>query len=108
MQFNADTSLIEAAQRIGPVILEHSDEAERKRRLSSPFLAALHESGLLKMYTHRSLGGLEVDPITRTRVSEEIAGYDSAAGWTLCNPLDWAHFCARWDPRRFTAMVQTS
>jgi alkylation response protein AidB-like acyl-CoA dehydrogenase len=26
---------------------------------------------------------------------EEIAGHDSAAGWTLCNPLDWAHFCAR-------------
>ncbi len=95
MQFNADTSLIEAAQRIGPVIREHSEEAERERRLSSPVLAALHESGLLRMYTPRSLGGLEVDPITRTRVSEEIAGYDSAAGWTLCNPLDWAHFCAR-------------
>ncbi len=95
MQFNADTSLIEAAQRIGPVIREHSEEAERERRLSSPVLAALHESGLLRMYTPRSLGGLEVDPITRTRVSEEIAGYDAAAGWTLCNPLDWAHFCAR-------------
>ena len=95
MQFNADTSLIEAAQRIEPVIREHSEEAERERRLSSPVLAALHESGLLRMYTPRSLGGLEVDPITRTRVSEEIAGYDAAAGWTLCNPLDWAHFCAR-------------
>ena len=95
MQFNADTSLIEAARRIGPVIREHSEEAERERRLSSPVLAALHESGLLRMYTPRSLGGLEVDPITRTQVSEEIAGYDAAAGWTLCNPLDWAHFCAR-------------
>ena len=95
MQFNVDTSLIEAAQRIGPVIKEHSEEAERERRLSSPVLAALHESGLLRMYTPRSLGGLEVDPITRTRVSEEIAGYDAAAGWTLCKPLDWAHFCAR-------------
>lgn len=95
MQFNVDTSLIEAARRIGPVIRKHSDEGERERRLSSPVLAALHESGLLRMYTPRSLGGLEVDPITRTRVSEEISGYDAAAGWTLCNPLDWAHFCAR-------------
>ncbi len=95
MQINADMALVEAARRIGPVIREHSEEAERERRLSSPVLAALHETGLLRMYTPRSLGGLEVDPITRTLVSEEISRYDSAAGWTLCNPLDWAHFCAR-------------
>ncbi len=95
MQTNADMAIVEAARRIAPVVREHSEEAERERRLSPPVLAALHESGLLRMFTPRSLGGLEVDPITRTLVSEEIAGHDSAAGWTLCNPLDWAHFCAR-------------
>jgi indole-3-acetate monooxygenase len=50
---------------------------------------------LLRMCTPRSLGGLEVDPITRAVVIEEISGYDSAAGWTLANPLDWAYLCAR-------------
>ena len=95
MEFNADTTLIEAARQIAPLIQEHNEEAERERRLSPPVLAALHESGLLRMFTPRSLGGLEVDPITRTLVAEEIAGHDTAAGWTLCNPLDWAHFCAR-------------
>ncbi len=95
MQFKADTSLVEAARQIGPLIRDHSEQAERERRLSPPVLAALHETGLLRMYTPRSLGGLEVDPITRTMVSEEISRYDAVAGWTLCNPLDWAHFCAR-------------
>ncbi len=95
MQFNVDTSLVEAAREIAPIIQEHKEEAERNRRLSRPVLDALHETGLLRMYTPRSLGGLETDPITRTLVSEEIAGYDTVAGWTLCNPLDWAHFCAR-------------
>src|SRR5215471_15524786 len=95
MQFNADTSLIEAARRIAPVIREHNQEAERERRLSSSVLAALHEAGLLRMCTPRSLGGLEVDPITRALVIEEIAGHDTAAGWTLENPLDWAYLCAR-------------
>jgi alkylation response protein AidB-like acyl-CoA dehydrogenase len=95
MQTNADTALIDAARRIAPVIREHNEEAERERRLSRSVLDALYETGLLRMFTPRSLGGLEVDPITRALVIEEIAGHDTAAGWTLENPLDWAHFCAR-------------
>ena len=95
MQIHADTTLIEAARRIAPVIREHNQEAERERRLSPPVLAALHEAGLLRMFTPRSLGGLETDPLTRALVTEEISGHDTAAGWTLFNPLDWAYLCAR-------------
>jgi alkylation response protein AidB-like acyl-CoA dehydrogenase len=95
MQIHADTTLIEAAQRVAPVIREHNQEAERERRLSPPVLAGLHEAGLLRMCTPRSLGGLEVDPLTRALVMEEISGHDTAAGWTLANPLDWAYLCAR-------------
>jgi alkylation response protein AidB-like acyl-CoA dehydrogenase len=95
MQIHADTTLLEAARRIAPVIREHADEAERERRLSPPVLAALHDTGLLRMCTPQSLGGLEVDPLTRALVIEEIAGHDTAAGWTLANPLDWAYLCAR-------------
>src|SRR5260370_5616413 len=95
MQIHADTTLIETARRIAPVIREHNQEAERERRLSPPVLAALHESGLLRMCTPRSLGGLEADPLTRALVIEEISAHDTAAGWTLANPLDWAYLCAR-------------
>ncbi len=95
MQIQADTTLIEAARRIAPVIRDHRDEAERERRLSPPVLAALHEAGLLRMCTPRSLGGLETDPLTRALVIEEISGHDSAAGWSLANALDWAYLCAR-------------
>jgi len=45
---------------------------------------------IVRMCTPRSLGGLEVDPLTRALVIEEISGHDTAAGWTLANPLDWA------------------
>jgi indole-3-acetate monooxygenase len=95
MEIQADTNIIEAARRITPVIRKHADEAERERRLSPPVLAALHDSGLLRMCTPRSLGGLEVDPLTRALVIEEISGHDTAAGWTLANPLDCAYLCAR-------------
>jgi alkylation response protein AidB-like acyl-CoA dehydrogenase len=95
MHWEADTSLIDAAREIAPIIQKHNEEAERERRLSRPVLTALRETGLLRMFTPRSLGGLETDPITRALVVEEISRHDSAAGWTLENPLDWAFFCAR-------------
>ena len=34
MQFNVDTSLVEAARKIAPIIQGHKEEAERNRRLS--------------------------------------------------------------------------
>jgi alkylation response protein AidB-like acyl-CoA dehydrogenase len=95
MDWEPDRSLIDAARQIAPIIRAHSEEAERKRRLSQPVLKALHETGLLRMTTPRSLGGLETDPVTRALVAEEIGRHDSAAAWTLENPLDWAFFCCR-------------
>jgi alkylation response protein AidB-like acyl-CoA dehydrogenase len=95
MHWEADTSLIDTAREIAPIIQKYNPEAERERRLSRPVLNALRETGLLRMSTPRSLGGLETDPITRALVVEEISRHDSAAGWTLENPLDWAFFCAR-------------
>ena len=95
MHSEADTSLMAAVQEIAPIIRKHSDDAERERRLSKPALEALRETGLLGMATPKSLGGLETDPITRALVVEEVSRHDSAAGWTLENPIDWAFFCSR-------------
>src|ERR671923_1652149 len=92
MHLETDTALIDAARTIGQIIREHNAEAERERRLSRAVLHALYETGLLRMFTPRSLGGLETDPVTRALVSEELGRHDSAAAWTLENPLDWAFF----------------
>jgi alkylation response protein AidB-like acyl-CoA dehydrogenase len=111
MHWEADTSLIDAAREIAPIIQKHTEEAERERRLSRPVLTALRETGLLRMSTPRSLGGLETDPITRALVVEEISRHDSAAGWTLENPLDWAFFVrvsSMREQRRSIAVARTS
>src|SRR5262245_6771258 len=90
-----DTALLDRAREIAPIVRAHSEEAERQRRLSQPVLNALRQTGLLCMTAPRSLGGLETDPVTRALVAEEIGRHDSAAAWTLENPLDWAFFCCR-------------
>jgi alkylation response protein AidB-like acyl-CoA dehydrogenase len=95
MTMQVNTALIDAARDVAPIVAKFSEEAERERRLSRPVLDALRESGLMRMMTPRSLGGLETDPVTRALVVEEVGRHDSAAAWTLENPLDWAFFCAR-------------
>ena len=58
MKRHMDTTLIDAARHILPVIRDHNAEAERERRLAKPALDALTQAGLLRMLTPRSLGGL--------------------------------------------------
>jgi alkylation response protein AidB-like acyl-CoA dehydrogenase len=79
----ADESLVARARALEPIIREHADTTERERRLAPPVLQAMREAGLFRMFTPRALGGLEADPVTVARVSEEIAGFDSAAAWAL-------------------------
>jgi alkylation response protein AidB-like acyl-CoA dehydrogenase len=76
-------SLVSDARALAPLIRRHAPEAELNRRISPEVLAAMKEAGLLRMLLPRSLGGLEVDPVTCSRVVEEIAGADSAAAWAL-------------------------
>ena len=75
--------LLDRVEAIGPVIREHAGEAERERRLAGPVLAAMREAGLFRLMLPRSLGGLEVDPVTFARVGEAVARHDSAAAWVL-------------------------
>src|SRR5947207_6385006 len=83
MRLSVDDALVDAAQALEPIIREHAAEAERERRLAAPVWEALAGAGLLRMYVPKSLGGLEVDPVTVARVTEVVAGSDSAAGWAL-------------------------
>jgi len=78
--------LIGRARELGPVIREHLEEAEHERRLATPVRDALRAAGFQRMLAPKSLGGLEVDPVTCAQVVEEIAGFDSAAGWALQAP----------------------
>lgn len=76
-------AILAAARSVEPVIRAHADEAERNHRLSPPVVAALTDAGLYRLLLPRGLGGLETDPVTCSEAVEILAGFDSAAGWSL-------------------------
>src|SRR5437764_14911462 len=95
MAVMVDTTIEEAAQALGPLIRAHAADAERERRLARPVVEALAAAGLLRLNAPRSLGGLEVDPLTLARLVEIVSGFDSAAGWALMAANSLAWWCAR-------------
>jgi indole-3-acetate monooxygenase len=95
MRTNTDAELLDAVQRIAPVIQQHADEAERAGRLSPATVEVMRTARLFRMFNPKTLGGLEVSPLTCARVIEAVTALDSAAGWTLTNVLAYAFFCAR-------------
>jgi indole-3-acetate monooxygenase len=78
-----DESLLAGARALEPTIRQYADTTERERRLAHPVLLAMREAGLFRMFTPRTLGGLETDPVTVARIAEEVASFDSAAAWAL-------------------------
>jgi indole-3-acetate monooxygenase len=83
------------ARGLGPLIREHADLAEQRRRPAPEVVAGLRQAGLFRLLLPRSLGGFELDPATCALVVEEIAGFDSAAGWALQAGNEGAWWAAR-------------
>jgi indole-3-acetate monooxygenase len=83
MRMTMEKDLVAAARDIGPLLRDNAQHSDRQSRLPTESVAIMRDAGLFRMYVPRSLGGSEVDPVTHTRVQEELSRNDSAAGWAL-------------------------
>jgi alkylation response protein AidB-like acyl-CoA dehydrogenase len=92
--------LLGRARELGPLVRAHAEDAEQRRRLAPEVIAGLRESGRFRPLLPRSLGGLEMDPMTCALIVEEIAGCDSAAGWALQAGNEGAWWAGRHRVRR--------
>jgi indole-3-acetate monooxygenase len=87
--------LLDTVSQMGAILSQHVDEEENNRRLSRTVLNALREAGLLRLFTPKSLGGFETDPITAAKVVEAVAKHNTAAGWCLMVANTSAWWCNR-------------
>jgi alkylation response protein AidB-like acyl-CoA dehydrogenase len=76
-------ALLEAVERISPLVRQHASAAEADRRLSGNVYQAMYDAGLFAMLAPRVHGGLEAHPVEAMQVWEAVARVDSAAAWNL-------------------------
>lgn len=68
-----------------PMILRHAAAAEVNRKMAPEVMAALVDTGLLRMWIPQALGGLEMAPNAALEVMEALARIDAATGWVVSN-----------------------
>ena len=76
-----DVELIARVDAIAPIVLAGRDDAESNGRLSADVVEAMRGAGFTKLFAPKSLGGLEADPVTVSKITEGLARLDIAAAW---------------------------
>jgi alkylation response protein AidB-like acyl-CoA dehydrogenase len=77
--------LVQAAAALKPTLRQYREEIEGEQRLPPALVEEMHAAGFYQMVIPRSLGGLQADPLTYTRVIELLAEGSGSVGWNLAN-----------------------
>jgi alkylation response protein AidB-like acyl-CoA dehydrogenase len=77
--------VVQAAAAMRPILRGYHEEIEREQRLPRALVEQLRAAGFYQMVIPRSLGGLQVDPLTYLRVAELLAEGAGSVGWNITN-----------------------
>jgi alkylation response protein AidB-like acyl-CoA dehydrogenase len=77
--------LVQAAIALQPELRRLHEQVEQDQRLPPTLVQQLHAAGFYRMVIPRTLGGLQVDPLTYLRVVELLAEGAGSVGWNVCN-----------------------
>jgi len=97
--------LLQSVRELEPAIRQAADEAEATRRMPATMLQQFIDREFLQMFVPRSLGGLEVDPLTAFEVVEAIARIDGSIGWVVMISSATPAFVVPYLPREVTDEV---
>ena len=71
------------ARRLAPQLAAAGNEIEQRGELPASLVATLIEDRFFRLLQPRSLGGIELDPVSYVQVVEEVASHDASTAWCL-------------------------
>ena len=77
--------LVREAAAMRPVLRRYQEEIEQGQRMPRALFEQMRDAGFYRMVIPRSLGGLQVDPLTYLRVAELLAEGAGSVGWNIAN-----------------------
>ncbi|MBM3340868.1 MAG: hypothetical protein FJY56_01955 [Betaproteobacteria bacterium] len=98
MSSKSQSSLIDAARELVPLIRQHADQVDANRELPKPLFHALADAGFYRMAVASAVGGLEADFPTYLQVIEELGKGDASTAWTVSQGANWGCYSARMAP----------
>lgn len=75
------SSLLDSIKALEPQVRAVADWIETERRLPDELVEALRATGLFRASWPKSMGGLELDPMTQMVLLEELSRMDASVGW---------------------------
>ena len=78
-------TIVQDAKAMQPTLRRYRDRIEAEQCFPADLVGQMKEAGFYRMVVPRALGGLQIDPITFTRVVEHLAEGVGSVGWNLAN-----------------------
>src|SRR5438128_1546495 len=80
---DAAGEMLASAREVSPELSARAAEGEALRTMPIDLVDKLKRAGFFQMTLPKSLGGLELDPVTTFEITEILAQADGSAGWTV-------------------------
>jgi alkylation response protein AidB-like acyl-CoA dehydrogenase len=104
---NAPTAMLATARGLASEISARAGEGEALRTMPSDLVDKLKRAGFFRMTLPRSLGGMELDPVTTFEITEALTEADGSSGWTVMIGNGSNAIFAWLDPRVAADMIGT-
>jgi alkylation response protein AidB-like acyl-CoA dehydrogenase len=82
---NRAAALLDALQRIAPLVRERRGAFDQLRRLPDDVFEALADAGLFRLWLPRAMGGPELSPFEFMSIVEAASALDGSVGWLIGN-----------------------
>ncbi|MGH3567301.1 MAG: acyl-CoA dehydrogenase family protein [Pseudonocardia sp.] len=80
---DAGETTLKAARALAPELSARAEEGEALHTMPPDLVDRVRATRLFALWRPRSLGGLELDPLTQLEIIEELSRADGSAGWTI-------------------------